>query len=104
MEIKRYKVNADDTSRYKNDDRIVYDTGEEIIETADRRKFPRDERDRFYKVESGFEDRLDLISFKFYGSSDYWWVIASASNIEDPFDVKVGTVLRIPELALVLRR
>lgn len=46
------------------------------------------------------EERLDLISSKFYGRSDYWWVIADANPglvFTDP--LKAGTMLRIPNAA-----
>ena len=42
------------------------------------------------------ENRLDIISMSIYGTPRYWWVIALANDIIDPFDVPVGTELRIP--------
>lgn len=41
-------------------------------------------------------DRLDLLAHRYYGDSEYWWVIALANRIEDPFALTVGQRLRIP--------
>lgn len=103
-EIKRYKVKTDSSSRYSNNERILYDTGEEIIETSDRIEFEHSNKDSYFTVEARHEGRLDLVSYEVYGTSIYWWAIASASGIYDPFDVKVGTVLRIPPIEKVLGR
>lgn len=103
-EVKRYKVKADASSRYSKDDRILYDTGEEIIETSDRIEFQHSNKDNYFTVTSQYENRLDLVAYEVYGSSLYWWAIASASGIYDPFDVKVGTILRVPPIETVLGR
>jgi len=53
--------------------------------------------DQLYEVEAGYEYRLDLISFKFYGTATLDWAIADANNISDPIkEVTAGTVLKIP--------
>lgn len=62
----------------------------EIIET---------EADRYITVNIKNENRLDMIAFEAYKSSTYWWVVALANNIIDPFNVPVGTVLRIPPMS-----
>lgn len=57
------------------------------------------EYDTSYTVESGYEYRLDLISYKFYGTSTYDWAIADANNIEDPIkDITIGKALKIPSI------
>lgn len=43
-------------------------------------------------------ERLDNISFKEYGDSNYWWIIAAASNIGWPLQVTGGTIIKIPDL------
>jgi hypothetical protein len=40
--------------------------------------------------------RLDLVSANFYGSAEYWWVIAAASGIGWQCQVPPGTLLKIP--------
>ena len=44
----------------------------------------------------GLGDRLDVLSHKYYGDADYWWVIALANRIQDPFSLTVGQRLRVP--------
>ena len=47
------------------------------------------------------ENRLDIIANEEYGDQRYYWVIAMANNIIDPFNVKQGTVLKIPQIATI---
>ena len=42
------------------------------------------------------DERLEVIAHRYYGDEDYWWVIALANRIMDPFQVTVGRRLRIP--------
>lgn len=49
----------------------------------------------YYTVVEG--DRFDLIAFKVYGLSDYWWKIADANpEIFYPDNLVVGSILRLP--------
>lgn len=58
--------------------------------------------DIYYEVTNMTENRLDLISLKYYNSPIYWWVIAQANNIFDAFnDVYRGMKLRIPPLSAI---
>lgn len=41
-------------------------------------------------------ERLDAISYRYYGDEDYWWIIALANRISDPFVIPAGRRLRIP--------
>ena len=41
-------------------------------------------------------ERLDHLAHRYYGDSDYWWVIAVANRIQDPFRLTPGTRLRVP--------
>lgn len=42
-------------------------------------------------------DRYDTLSYQFYRTMDYWWVIASANpGISDSLVLKPGTQIRIP--------
>jgi len=49
---------------------------------------------------SKYVGRLDLLSYKVYGTPYLWWVIALANDIMDPFDqTAVGNLLMIPDIA-----
>lgn len=43
--------------------------------------------------------RLDTLAGKYYGNSQYWWIIAAASGIGWGLQVPPGTLIRIPESA-----
>jgi hypothetical protein len=56
--------------------------------------------DQIYAVRQGSENRLDRISFSFYGTAKLWWAIAQVNNLVDPMmDIPTGTQLRIPDRA-----
>lgn len=44
-------------------------------------------------------DRFDNLAYQYYGDQDYWWVIALANRVIDPFSVTPGTRLRVPTAA-----
>ena len=43
-----------------------------------------------------FGDRLDSLSLRYFGATQYWWILAQANNIMGTLSVKPGTHLRIP--------
>lgn len=54
--------------------------------------------DQYFVVTSEFVNRLDKVASKYYNNPKYWWVIANINNIGNPFDLPVGTLLRITSL------
>lgn len=53
--------------------------------------------DRDIYIEAVFGDRLDLIAYDYYKSTDYYWVILVANNLPgDSIFVKPGAQIRIP--------
>lgn len=89
-----------DVSRYKNVRQIQdKDTGKIYHETMNQYFVDETNNDYVYIVDNETENRLDLISYKYYSTAKYWWVIALANYIIDPFDVPYGTSLRIPPLS-----
>ena len=40
-------------------------------------------------------DRCDLISEEYYGTTQYWWYIASVNNLKSN-NIEAGTQLRVP--------
>ena len=61
----------------------------------------KSDSDKTYIVDNNTEDRLDKISLIFYDTPIYWWAIAQANFLVDVFNVKRGTILRIPDLSNV---
>ena len=42
--------------------------------------------------------RLDILSYRYYGTPDYWWVISQANNLSgDTMNVPAGKKIRIPQ-------
>lgn len=41
-------------------------------------------------------ERLDVISWRYYGDSKLWWAIAAASSIGWGLQAPPGTIIRIP--------
>lgn len=64
---------------------------------------PFSEADEYLKVDSNYENRLDKVSFDYYGTVVLWWVIAQASGLRNPLYVPIGTVLRIPPYATLFK-
>lgn len=46
-------------------------------------------------------DNLSDLSFDYYGSSKWWWVIADINNIFDPFSLTPNSNLIIPDLKAI---
>lgn len=96
---------------YKNDSRYkslrtLYNEDRKVIvhENWNKVSIPRSSQDKYYTVEMVSENRLDMIASSYYNSPRYWWVIALANDIDDPFDVPKGTLLRIPPLSSLTGR
>lgn len=92
---KDYKNN----SRYTNLRRL-YDEEKGVYyhESWNQKFIDESAEDNFFTVTESEENRLDLVSYSYYGTPNYWWVIAIANYIIDPFNVPVGTNLRIPPI------
>lgn len=86
-------------SRYHRFNRIRDDEGDEYLESYEELKLPERADDHYHQVQPGEENRLDLISYKYYGTPLLYWVIAEASGLDDPQNVPAGITLRIPTRA-----
>ena len=100
------ELTLDSNSVYRNADTIIFDNGEGLL-LRDNLIFDGSTTDSYHTVST--IDRLDLIAYKFYSkrvenSSQYWWVIADANDIENPLDLEslVNTEILIPDILNVL--
>lgn len=90
-------------TRYNKCRKLIKDN-KIYYETYNKYGVAESTEDIYYKVDASTVDRLDIIANKVYNNSNYWWVIAIANDIIDPFNVEINTVLRIPAiLSLYLR-
>lgn len=49
----------------------------------------------YYDVPKMFENRIDLVAYKFYGSAQYSWIVSYFNDIEDGFTLYEGQRIRI---------
>lgn len=83
-------------SRYTPYRQIIGSDNQKFLETFNNTEIINSEEDQYYTVEVRTENRLDIIAAEHYGFPNYWWIVAHANGIIDPFNVPYGTVLRIP--------
>lgn len=59
-----------------------------------------------YYIITSMGDRYDILSQQFYGSSEYWWVIASNNphSRRDTLFLEPGIQLRIPPFRVVKKQ
>ena len=82
-------------SRYKSNKIYRDSDGNRYKQSTVYGIIPYDNNDRY--IEVGTFDRLDNISFKYYGNKDYWWIIAAANQIgKGTLAIKEGGILRLP--------
>ena len=74
------------------------DTRNSYLETQNLRKIPKSDDDVYHIVADSEVNRLDIISFNYYGTPHLWWAIAWANDFIDPFILKRDDVIRIPPL------
>lgn len=45
------------------------------------------------------EGRPDLVSYNYYGTTDYWYILLLYNNLDDVDDIKIGDRLSMPSLS-----
>lgn len=85
-------------SRYDLKENILLKDGSYVIRNLRKADmYPYRNRDDIeHIVEAREENRPDLIANDAYGDPRLAWVILSANNLSDFFDLKVGMRIRIP--------
>ena len=91
----RYSLNndisIDDTTEYQ-----MY-TNPPILE-----EIKIDVGDRYEQVINN-DLRLDSLANYYYNDPKLWWVIAYVNDLKDPFDFKIGDMLRIPPMSSLIK-
>lgn len=87
------------TSRYTLVRRLQdKETGKIYHENWNKKEIAASSLDTYTTVTLTEEDRLDILSTLYYDTPRFWWIIALANDIIDPFCLPVGKTIRIPEL------
>ncbi len=75
----------------------------EYHETRYNNYIYKDSADKYIIVDNRTFNRLDVIANRYYGSPSYWWVIAKANAncLFDPFNIPIGTSLRLPAMTSI---
>lgn len=86
----------DHISRYRGLRQVVHDpeSFERIMTLEIQNPFTTNSEVEIYEVPRAHVNRLDLISKKLYGTSQYGWVIAYLNGIQDGYTVQEGQKLR----------
>lgn len=52
---------------------------------------------QYYRLKGDDIMRLDLVSYKCYGTVQFWWLLGSFNGVKDPFvDMNVGDLFKVP--------
>ena len=89
------------STRLSRDTALAKETidGEQFLDftSIDYRTFTTTIDAKYYRVSASDIYRLDMISQKYYFTTELWWFIAGLNGIIDPYvDIEVGTLLIIP--------
>jgi hypothetical protein len=98
-------VRVPEHSRYK-DTALVRRTSDNRLEWAlwEADQALTDADTALHQVRDYEIGRLDLISYRYYGTVSYWWVIADANAMIHPIcDMRVGGFIRIPPIEAIER-
>jgi len=60
-----------------------------------------EEEDDHYVTKPEDRGRLDRVSYKFYHTERFWWVLGEINKVKNPLRVPPGTVLKIPTLSKI---
>lgn len=75
----------------------VYEADSEIVFGLMKDVIVPDVTDQLYTVPPGGVNRLDSISYLFYGTPALWWVLARVNNLLDPLvGVALNEKIRVP--------
>lgn len=64
------------------------------------RPVPSEDDDPLYEVHSAYTHRPDLLSYKLYGTTKFWWVFSQRNMdvLKDPvYDLVAGVKIYIPK-------
>ena len=73
-------------------------TGKLFHENWNKKQVDSSAQDEYFVITMREENRLDIVANDYYNNPKFWWMIAIANNIIDPFDVPIGTRVRIPDV------
>ena len=94
----------DATSRYQFAARYLDKKNGDFFGTRQLVKLPPYPTDLFHQVTEADSKRIDLIAWKYYKDVRLWWFIAEENDIINPFELQVGSILRVPSYERVMMK
>lgn len=84
-------------SRYRGLRQIIHNANEpdRFIALETPNAFSTNLKFRYYEVPTRYENRIDLLAKKFYGSANYGWIISYFNGIQDGYTVHAGQKIAI---------
>lgn len=79
--------------------RVITSDNTRYLETFNQRSIKESKEDIYHMVTASEENRLDIISNKYYNTPVYWWALAIANDMIDPYIVEIGSMIRIPPIS-----
>ncbi|CAB4123864.1 hypothetical protein UFOVP45_43 [uncultured Caudovirales phage] len=74
----------------------AHDARNNVFAVNVSRQFPT-QSTRFFHYNWVENDRIDSVAYSLLGASSFWWMIMDFNpEIIDPFNIPVGTTLRVP--------
>jgi hypothetical protein len=62
-------------------------------------KFKLHYQESYYRITEPDLLRPDLISYQYYNTVDFWWVIMLVNNIQNPLtDLEIGMLIKVPNI------
>ena len=92
-------------SRYRGLRQLVHDPSNEtyrFVALENPNPFLTNSEISYYEVPLEYENRLDLIAYKLYGSPNYSWILSYFNHIPDGFTVREGQVICYPKNISIL--
>lgn len=83
-------------SRYEIYRQIIDNNNNTYLETINSTPVMETDSDIYHEVLNEEANRLDIIANTYYHDPGYWWVLAMANDLVDPFYVEAGSIIRIP--------
>src|SRR5690606_6301273 len=96
-------ANFKSNTRYTNGIIATNRSGKDFLVLRKNLNLQEDSTDTVVVVTQKYKNRPDLLASDLYNDSSLWWAIYEFNNIRDPFfDLKVGTIIRVPNKNRIL--
>ena len=86
-------------SRYLKNANIVEYNDLRMYDIPYLASIENDTNDEYVVITSRYKNRYDKLSFDKYSNSKYWWILCDINDINNPFQLEVNKIVRIPTVS-----